>query len=86
MRSETHAKLQEHHEHTYPSFSRDADLPLQKIHGAIGSFGRFSIEALNACQPQRAAVEAVYAYEWMVFAPLLAFLSETSPADPRHGG
>ena len=47
MRSETHAKLQEHHEHTYSSFSRDADLPLQKIHGAIGSFGRFSIEALD---------------------------------------
>lgn len=87
MRSVTHAKLQERHERTHPSFSRDADLPLQKIHGAVGSFGRFSIEALNACQPQRATIiKAQCAYEWVVLAPLLAFFGETSSADPRHGG
>ncbi len=57
MRSATHAKLQERHEHTHPSFSRDADLPLQEIHGAVGSFGRFSIEALKVCHPQNASPE-----------------------------
>ena len=32
---------------TYAGLSRDADLPLEKVHGAIGSFGWFSIEALG---------------------------------------
>ena len=71
---------------TYPCFSRDADLPLQEVHGTIGSFCGFGVEALDEFSARAEENSFENAYEWVVLAPLLALLGKTGPADPRHGG
>ena len=66
---------------TYAGLSRDADLPLEKVHGAIGSFGWFSIEALDGSEWDGSHIMKIDAYKRVIFAPLLALFGEACSAD-----